>query len=42
MASVSGAAKTPFLKHGDTVRISMDDEQGHPIFGVIEQSIVPA
>jgi fumarylacetoacetate (FAA) hydrolase len=34
-----GAARTPFLKHGDTVRIWMDDERGHPIFGVIEQTV---
>ncbi|MFL6863003.1 MAG: fumarylacetoacetate hydrolase family protein [Allosphingosinicella sp.] len=36
---LEGAAKTPFLKAGDTVRIWMDDEAGHPIFGVIEQSV---
>ena len=36
---VEGKPKTPFLKHGDTVRIWMDDERGHPIFGVIEQSV---
>jgi fumarylacetoacetate (FAA) hydrolase len=35
----SGAAKTPFLKRGDTVRIWMDDDAGHPIFGVIEQTV---
>jgi len=34
-----GAPETSFLKHGDTVRISMADESGHPIFGVIEQVI---
>jgi fumarylacetoacetate (FAA) hydrolase len=37
---LEGAAKTEFLKRGDTVRIWMDDEAGHPIFGVIEQSVV--
>ncbi len=37
---LEGAAKTPFLKGGDTVRIWMDDERGHAIFGVIEQEIV--
>jgi fumarylacetoacetate (FAA) hydrolase len=36
---LSGAPKTPFLKRGDTVRIWMDDDKGHPIFGVIEQSV---
>jgi fumarylacetoacetate (FAA) hydrolase len=39
---LEGKPKTPFLKLGDTVRIWMDDEQGHPIFGVIEQQVVPA
>lgn len=34
-----GAPKTPFLAHGDHVRIWMDDEAGHPIFGVIEQVV---
>ena len=36
---LSGAAATPFLKSGDTVRIWMDDEHGHPIFGTIEQTV---
>lgn len=36
----SGAAATPFLRAGDNVRIWMDDEAGHPIFGVIEQTVV--
>jgi fumarylacetoacetate (FAA) hydrolase len=35
----SGAPATPFLKRGDTVRIWMDDEQRHPVFGVIEQAV---
>ncbi len=35
-----GEAKTPFLQPGDTVRIWMDDDRGHPIFGVIEQEVV--
>lgn len=39
---LEGKPATPFLKHGDTVRIWMDDEHGHPIFGVIEQTVVPA
>ena len=34
-----GAPKTPFLAHGDTVRIWMDDAKHHPIFGVIEQVV---
>ena len=34
-----GAPKTPFLAHGDTVRIWMDDAKHHPIFGVIEQTV---
>ena len=34
-----GAPETPFLRAGDTVRIWMDDERHHPIFGVIEQVI---
>jgi fumarylacetoacetate (FAA) hydrolase len=36
---LSGTPKTPFLKRGDIVRIWMDDDKGHPIFGVIEQSV---
>ena len=35
----SGKAETPFLKAGDTVRIWMEDERHHPIFGVIEQAV---
>jgi fumarylacetoacetate (FAA) hydrolase len=35
----SGAAKTPFLKFGDTVRIEMKDRTGHSIFGAIEQTV---
>ncbi|MBV8657975.1 MAG: fumarylacetoacetate hydrolase family protein, partial [Burkholderiales bacterium] len=34
-----GAAKTPFLKNGDTVRIDMTDAAGHSIFGSIEQTV---
>ncbi|HEX2762963.1 MAG TPA: fumarylacetoacetate hydrolase family protein [Allosphingosinicella sp.] len=37
---LEGTARTGFLKAGNTVRIWMDDEAGHPIFGVIEQSVV--
>ena len=36
---LEGKPRTPFLKKGDTVRIWMDDARGHPIFGVIEQSV---
>ncbi|WP_269932813.1 fumarylacetoacetate hydrolase family protein [Aminobacter sp. HY435] len=34
-----GAAKTPFLKFGDQVRIEMHDKSGHSIFGAIEQTV---
>jgi fumarylacetoacetate (FAA) hydrolase len=34
-----GAAVTPFMKAGDTVRIWMEDAKHHPIFGVIEQRV---
>jgi fumarylacetoacetate (FAA) hydrolase len=39
---LDGKPATPFLKPGDTVRIWMDDEHGHPIFGTIEQQVVKA
>ncbi|HYG29307.1 MAG TPA: fumarylacetoacetate hydrolase family protein [Allosphingosinicella sp.] len=39
---LEGNPRTGFLRHGDIVRIWMDDERGHPIFGVIEQSVAPA
>jgi fumarylacetoacetate (FAA) hydrolase len=39
---VDGKPATPFLKPGDRVRIWMDDEHGHPIFGVIEQEVTAA
>ncbi|WP_298958478.1 fumarylacetoacetate hydrolase family protein [uncultured Roseibium sp.] len=35
----TGEAKTPFLKSGDTLRIEMSDEDGHSIFGAIEQTV---
>jgi fumarylacetoacetate (FAA) hydrolase len=35
-----GKPETPFMKAGDTVRIWMDDDRHHPIFGVIEQVVV--
>jgi fumarylacetoacetate (FAA) hydrolase len=39
---LDGQAATPFLKHGDAMRIWMEDENGHSIFGAIEQEVVPA
>ena len=39
---LDGEAATPFLKHGDTVRIWMEDEHGHSIFGAIEQAVTEA
>ena len=38
---VTGQAKTPFMRFGDTIRIEMKDRGGHSIFGAIEQEIVP-
>ena len=38
----TGAAVTPFLKSGDTVRIEMLDEKHHSIFGAIEQTVAPS
>ncbi|MDO9335258.1 MAG: fumarylacetoacetate hydrolase family protein [Caulobacter sp.] len=38
---LNGEAKTPFLKHGDTVRIEMRDGRRHSIFGAIEQTVAP-
>jgi len=34
-----GAAKTPFLRFGDTVRIEMLDAKGASVFGAIEQTV---
>ena len=34
-----GEARTPFLQKGDTVRIWMDDDRHHSIFGAIEQQV---
>jgi fumarylacetoacetate (FAA) hydrolase len=39
---LQGKPATGFLKAGDTVRIWMDDEHGHPIFGTIEQTVISA
>jgi fumarylacetoacetate (FAA) hydrolase len=36
---IDGKPATPFLKAGDMVRIWMEDEQGHSIFGAIEQVV---
>ncbi|WGM46482.1 hypothetical protein KOAAANKH_01351 [Brevundimonas sp. NIBR10] len=38
----TGAPSTPFLKHGDTVRIEMLDDKHHSIFGAIEQTVSSA
>lgn len=37
-----GAPRTPFLAHGNTVRIEMRDGEGQSIFGAIDQQVVPA
>ncbi|HLB80341.1 MAG TPA: fumarylacetoacetate hydrolase family protein, partial [Dongiaceae bacterium] len=34
-----GAAKTPFLRFGDRVRIEMLDAEGRSIFGAIDQEV---
>ncbi len=36
----TGAPKTPFMSFGDTVRITMTDDQDNSIFGTIEQKVV--
>ena len=36
-----GKPETPFLVHGDTVRIEMLDDRHHSIFGAIEQTVEP-
>ena len=35
----TGEMKTPFLKNGDMVRIEVRDDDGHSIFGAIEQTV---
>ena len=35
-----GAPKTPFMKVGDRITIGMRDQQGHDLFGLIEQEVV--
>jgi fumarylacetoacetate (FAA) hydrolase len=37
---LQGKPKTPFLHHGQRVRIWMDDEKGKSIFGAIDQVVV--
>ena len=37
---VGGAPVTPFMKAADCVRIWMNDDKHHPIFGVIEQVVL--
>jgi fumarylacetoacetate (FAA) hydrolase len=37
-----GAARTPFLKFGDRVRIEMRDAHGDSLFGAIDQRVVKA
>ncbi len=39
---LTGAASTPFLGGGDTVRIEMKDGKGRSIFGAIEQTVAIA
>ena len=38
----AGEASTPFLQPGDTVRIWVEDDRHHSIFGAIEQQVVAA
>ena len=38
----SGAPKTAFMQHGDTIRIEMKDAGGISVFGAIEQRVVVA
>ena len=35
-----GEFKTPFMKHGDHVKIEMFDTEGKSIFGAIDQKVV--
>ncbi|MEW5686887.1 MAG: fumarylacetoacetate hydrolase family protein [Pseudomonadota bacterium] len=37
-----GKPSTPFMRHGDVVRIQMVDSRRHTIFGAIEQEVAPA
>jgi fumarylacetoacetate (FAA) hydrolase len=40
-AIATGSAVTPFLAFGDVVRLEARSDSGDPLFGVIEQRIVP-
>ena len=37
---LTGSARTPFMRFGDTIRIEMKDRTGQSIFGAIEQEVV--
>jgi fumarylacetoacetate (FAA) hydrolase len=37
----TGQPITPFMKHGDTVRIEMLDSEGRSVFGRIAQRVAP-
>ncbi len=37
----NGKASTPFMKFGDIICIEMRNEQGHSVFGAIEQKVQP-
>lgn len=37
----SGAPKTGYMRHGDTIRIEMKGRDGQSLFGAIEQKVVP-
>jgi fumarylacetoacetate (FAA) hydrolase len=39
-AILHGAASTPFLRPGDTIRIEMFDDEGRSRFGAIQQTVV--
>jgi fumarylacetoacetate (FAA) hydrolase len=38
----SGAARTEFMKFGDTIRIEMIGSDGQSVFGAIDQTVVKA
>ena len=35
-----GKSSTPYMKHGDRIRIEMQDASGQSIFGAIDQAVV--
>lgn len=37
---LDGEARTPFLRHGDRVRIEMRDHAGHSVFGAIDHEVI--